>query len=236
MLTFLMVTATLAGCFSSTSGPLTVDSDGDGVVDVLDLCPNTPQNTQVNSDGCADLDGDGIADYIDQERLSLCSEVDENGVVLDSDGDNVQIGQPLIAFDETLLASDIRDAEISLSSTNKTLSRLIAEIEIIKGKSSDSPSDPIQLAIYNSLVEEIRNHKSLNASTLERLQNDLDVLSNEIEEIVGKLEIQDNQKIETLPQKIFTIQQTINIIKNENYTYYWWSRSIRNIIKNDAEE
>ena len=138
--------------------------------------------------------------------------------IFNSDGDNVQIGQPLIAFDETLLASDIRDAEISLSSTNKTLSRLIAEIEIIKGKSSDSPSDPIQLAIYNSLVEEIRNHKSLNASTLERLQNDLDVLSNEIEEIVGKLEIQDNQKIETLPQKIFTIQQAINIIKNENYT------------------
>ena len=49
-------------------------------------------------------------------------------------------------------------------------------------------------------------HKSLNTSTLERLQNDLDVLSNEIEEIVGKLEIQDVQKIETLPQKIFSIQ------------------------------
>ena len=73
ILTFLMVTATLAGCFSSTSGPLTVDSDGDGVVDVLDLCPNTPQNTQVNSDGCADLDGDGIADTVD-----LCPNTPQN--------------------------------------------------------------------------------------------------------------------------------------------------------------
>ena len=36
-----------------------------------------------------DTDGDGVADYIDQERLSVCTEVDENGVALDSDGDNV---------------------------------------------------------------------------------------------------------------------------------------------------
>ncbi len=138
--------------------------------------------------------------------------------IFQSDGDRVQAGQPLISFDETLLASDIRDVKISLSSTSKTLSRLDAEIKLIKGKPSNPPSDPLQLAIYNGLVEEIRNHKSLNASTLERLQNDLDVLSNEIEEIVGKLETQDDQKIETLSQKIFTIQQAINIIKNEGYT------------------
>ena len=137
--------------------------------------------------------------------------------IFQSDGDRVQAGQPLISFDETLLASDIRDVNISLSSTRKTLSRLDEEIKLIKGKSSSPPSDPLQLAIYNGLVEEIRNHKSLNASTLERLQNDLDVLSNEIEEIVGKIETQDDQKIETLSQKIFTIQQAIKIIKNENY-------------------
>ncbi len=138
--------------------------------------------------------------------------------IFHSGGDQVKEGQPLIAFDETILASDIRDAEISLSSTNNTLSRLVAEIQLVKGKSSNSPSDPIHLAIYNSLVDEIKNHKSLNSSTLKRLQNDLDVLSNEIDEITGKLEIQDDQKIETLPQKIFTIQQVIKLIKNEGYT------------------
>jgi outer membrane protein OmpA-like peptidoglycan-associated protein len=36
-----------------------------------------------------DTDGDGVADYVDQERLSVCTEVDENGVALDSDGDKV---------------------------------------------------------------------------------------------------------------------------------------------------
>ena len=138
--------------------------------------------------------------------------------IFQSDGDRVQVGQPLIAFDETLLASDIRDAKISLLSTTNTLSRLNSEISLIKDKPSTPPSDPLQLAIYNGLVEEIRNHKSLNTSTLDKLNNDLDVLSNEVEEIVGRLKAQDGQKIETIPQKIFTIQEAIKIIKKENYT------------------
>ena len=32
-----------------------VDSDGDGVVDRLDRCPNTPAGTKVNADGCPDI-------------------------------------------------------------------------------------------------------------------------------------------------------------------------------------
>ena len=102
--------------------------------------------------------------------------------------------------------------------SSNTLSRLNSEISLIKDKPSTPPSDPLQLAIYNGLVEEIRNHKSLNTSTLDRLNNDLDVLSNEVEEIVGRIKAQDDQKIETLPQKIFTIQEAIKIIKKENYT------------------
>src|SRR5262249_16891464 len=38
------------------------DSDGDGVVDTKDHCPNTPPNTNVNKDGCKDTDGDGVPD------------------------------------------------------------------------------------------------------------------------------------------------------------------------------
>lgn len=66
------------------------DSDNDGVMDAYDKDNQTPEGAKTTGDGMAmDTDGDGIADYIDQERLSLCTEVDENGVVLDSDGDNV---------------------------------------------------------------------------------------------------------------------------------------------------
>ena len=44
-----------------------VDSDGDGVTDNLDRCPNTSKGVTVDSQGCPlDSDGDGVADYLDK--------------------------------------------------------------------------------------------------------------------------------------------------------------------------
>lgn len=44
-----------------------VDSDGDGVTDDLDRCPDTPKGVTVDAQGCAlDSDGDGVADYLDK--------------------------------------------------------------------------------------------------------------------------------------------------------------------------
>ena len=137
--------------------------------------------------------------------------------IFKNDGDIVVAGQPLVSFDETLLASDIRDVKISLLSTMNTLSRLKAEINLIIGNKSKPPKDPLQLALYNGLIEEIRNHNSLNQSTLIRLNNDGDVLANEIEEIRSKLNNIQDQTVETIPQKIFTIEQAIKIINNEEY-------------------
>jgi OOP family OmpA-OmpF porin len=66
------------------------DADADGVMDRYDQDNATPEGAIVDGGGNAmDTDGDGVADYLDQERLSVCTEVDENGVALDSDGDNV---------------------------------------------------------------------------------------------------------------------------------------------------
>lgn len=43
--------------------PVPLDSDGDGVTDDKDKCPNTPAGRKVNEDGCElDRDGDGIVD------------------------------------------------------------------------------------------------------------------------------------------------------------------------------
>lgn len=43
------------------------DSDGDGVVDGRDECPNTPKGVEVNAFGCPlDTDRDGVADYMDK--------------------------------------------------------------------------------------------------------------------------------------------------------------------------
>nr|MBS0038056.1 OmpA family protein [Saprospiraceae bacterium] len=41
-----------------------VDSDGDGIPDIYDLCPNTPGLAEFM--GCPDSDGDGIPDHLDR--------------------------------------------------------------------------------------------------------------------------------------------------------------------------
>jgi len=44
-----------------------MDSDGDGVPDDKDACPNTPRGVPVNAVGCPlDSDGDGVPDYKDK--------------------------------------------------------------------------------------------------------------------------------------------------------------------------
>ena len=50
-----------------TSGN-TEDYDSDGIIDLIDRCPNTPPNIEVDTNGCAlDTDGDGVSDYLDAE-------------------------------------------------------------------------------------------------------------------------------------------------------------------------
>jgi OOP family OmpA-OmpF porin len=67
------------------------DSDGDGVTDDLDRCPNTPKGVRVDSRGCPlDSDGDGVPDYLDEcPNTPRGVKVDEKGCPLDSDGDGV---------------------------------------------------------------------------------------------------------------------------------------------------
>jgi OmpA-OmpF porin, OOP family len=43
------------------------DSDGDGVTDDIDKCPDTPAGVQVDAEGCPlDTDGDGVPDHQDK--------------------------------------------------------------------------------------------------------------------------------------------------------------------------
>lgn len=67
------------------------DTDGDGVSDVFDKDPNTPEGVKVYGDGTSvDSDNDGVPDYKDVEPFSdPGAKVDENGKSIDSDGDGV---------------------------------------------------------------------------------------------------------------------------------------------------
>ncbi|UCF69522.1 MAG: thrombospondin type 3 repeat-containing protein, partial [Acidobacteriota bacterium] len=71
------------------------DSDGDGVSDRKDACPDTPRGAIVDEKGCPiDTDGDGVPDGIDECPVTPQGwPVDETGCPLDSDGDGVPDGR-----------------------------------------------------------------------------------------------------------------------------------------------
>ncbi len=72
-----------------------IDTDGDGVPDYLDKCPNTPKEAYklIDQHGCPiDTDGDGVPDYLDKcpdTPKAAFGFVDKNGCTLDTDGDGV---------------------------------------------------------------------------------------------------------------------------------------------------
>jgi OOP family OmpA-OmpF porin len=67
------------------------DSDGDGVIDKNDKCPNTAAGISVDVNGCAlDSDNDGVIDAKDKCPATPAGvKVDANGCALDSDNDGV---------------------------------------------------------------------------------------------------------------------------------------------------
>lgn len=67
------------------------DTDKDGVIDLLDQCPDTPKGATVDSKGCpSDSDGDGVLDGIDEcPDTPKGAPVDLEGCPLDSDEDGV---------------------------------------------------------------------------------------------------------------------------------------------------
>jgi outer membrane protein OmpA-like peptidoglycan-associated protein/opacity protein-like surface antigen len=67
------------------------DSDGDGVPDFQDRCPNTPSGVQVDRFGCPlDSDGDGVPDHLDEcPNTPAGATVNAKGCPIDSDGDGV---------------------------------------------------------------------------------------------------------------------------------------------------
>jgi hypothetical protein len=72
-----------------SGGPPT-DTDGDGVNDDDDLCPDTPEGTFVDDDGCAlvageDYDGDGVLNEYDQCSNTLAAHY-EAGLISDLTG------------------------------------------------------------------------------------------------------------------------------------------------------
>jgi outer membrane protein OmpA-like peptidoglycan-associated protein len=70
------------------------DSDGDGILNNRDRCPDTPAGAQVDGRGCSrDSDGDGVQDGVDRCANTVAgATVDASGCTHDTDGDNIPDG------------------------------------------------------------------------------------------------------------------------------------------------
>jgi len=83
------------------TAPVAVDSDGDGVLDTNDKCPNTPDNTTVDVTGCPvaqDDDNDGVLNTLDKcPNTPAGVQVDAKGCKInpDLDGDGVLNAQDM---------------------------------------------------------------------------------------------------------------------------------------------
>lgn len=66
------IRTTASSCAEEFASPAPMDigpedADGDGVIDALDICPDTPAGVAVDVSGCPlDSDGDGVSDYLDE--------------------------------------------------------------------------------------------------------------------------------------------------------------------------
>jgi outer membrane protein OmpA-like peptidoglycan-associated protein len=70
------------------------DTDGDGILDNRDRCPDTPRGASVDGRGCpSDEDGDGVPDGVDRCPATVAgAAVDARGCSQDSDADNIPDG------------------------------------------------------------------------------------------------------------------------------------------------
>lgn len=94
------------------------DSDGDGVSDEDDACPDTPRGVEVDARGCpVDSDGDGVADYQDNcPDTPAGARVDSQGCPTDGDGDGVYDG--LDRCPDTPRGAEVDDRGCALDSDN----------------------------------------------------------------------------------------------------------------------
>ncbi len=111
------------------------DQDMDGVSDIVDLCPNTPEGVAVGEYGCPwDTDGDHVPDYLDLEvKSKKGAMVNLDGVTI-TDEEIYEIYQAYMDstgsfnFDKTTTyTSDIQKNRVSLRSREKGYRVVITE-------------------------------------------------------------------------------------------------------------
>jgi hypothetical protein len=100
------------------------DTDGDGILDMNDFCPNTPTGITIDSKGCPlDTDGDGIADYLDKEPSTT------KGAIVDEEGYELTDARIQQRIEEKEAIVESRNKTFSEDASFRTLEKISDDIE-----------------------------------------------------------------------------------------------------------
>ena len=155
------------------------DQDGDLVLDINDLCPETPTGVKVDESGCPlDTDNDGIADYLDKEKDTKSGAiVDEKGVTLKEDQFKSKYEKGEVASRE--FANFYNESEISRDDFKSINAYLIAKANAFNAlyntqnkKEELGLTYKVQLAVYNDGVPAKMINKLLSLEDLESYTED----------------------------------------------------------------
>ncbi|MFC3194106.1 OmpA family protein [Marinicella sediminis] len=137
-----------------------LDSDGDGVSDQSDRCPNTPAGMAVDMYGCHQVDGDDDNDGV-KNSMDRCPD-SRPGAVVDADGCEVQVVIELQGVYFDLDKATLKPESISiLDAAVKTMGEHGTLVVEVAGHTDSSASESYNQAlserrakvVYNYLVE-----------------------------------------------------------------------------------
>lgn len=134
----------------------TEDFDNDGVIDLVDNCPNTPRGIQVDSLGCPiDSDLDGIPDYKDEEINTEYPEfANAQGVEMT---DEMLYKSYLQYIDSTLEMAEVIERDFTGVKKNASSYR----VEVESYSQDEAPSDMSKLLSLRDLSKIDQNGRTI---------------------------------------------------------------------------
>ncbi|MEQ8909340.1 MAG: DUF6089 family protein [Vicingaceae bacterium] len=149
----------------------TEDFDQDGVIDLIDNCPNTPRGIQVDTLGCpVDTDKDGIPDYKDEEINTEYPEfANAQGVEM---SDEMIYKSYLQYIDSTLEYAEVIERDFT---GGKKKNRVSYRVKIEEHEKGSNPEDMSKLLSLSDLAKIDQGNKTVytvgNYSTLTAAEN-----------------------------------------------------------------
>jgi hypothetical protein len=156
----------------------TEDFDGDGIIDLIDNCPNTPEGVSVDSLGCPiDTDKDGIPDYKDEEINTEYPEfANDKGVEMT----NQMIYESYLRYkDSTLELAEVIERDFTKGGTrsNKKYRVKVGEYE-----QGETPEDMSKLLSLSDLGKIDQGDKTIFTAGNYKTLVEASVRANELKE------------------------------------------------------